>query len=143
MLGENALEIDLAGVESIVGASMAWGDKKSDILINNAENEYPMAGERTEAFNANTLGPLLLTKYLLHALQKSTAGQVINIIDRISDEESLAKHVAYHASKAAMESVTLSMAAMHNSKDIRTEWDDNSRLMDWRGMDLTGPRRPE
>ncbi|KAL8372254.1 hypothetical protein RB595_001848 [Gaeumannomyces hyphopodioides] len=177
MLGANVLELDLASVESIVSASMAWGDKKLDILINNAtlyddpeaEYQYPMAGKMAEAFNVNALGPLLLTKYLFHALQEAKVGRVVNIIDRISDEESLAKYVAYHASKMAMESVTLSMAAMHASRDIKVtvvgihpgssnvedpaekivhtikglEWDDNSRLMDWRGVDLVGPRRLE
>ena len=85
-----------------------------DLLVNNAScfDATPWQSASPEQwqklFTINTQSPFFLTQALLPALKKST-GQVINLID-IHVERGLPDHPIYCASKAALKSLTLSLA---------------------------------
>lgn len=85
-----------------------------DLLINNASvfNETPWEtatfDDWQKIMTINSQSPFFLTQALLPLLSK-TSGQVINLID-IHVERGLEKHPIYCASKAALKSLTLSLA---------------------------------
>ncbi len=85
-----------------------------DLLINNAScfDATPWENANQEQWQKlltiNTQSPFFLTQALLPALKKSH-GQVINLID-IHVERGLQDHPIYCASKAALKSLTLSLA---------------------------------
>jgi len=85
-----------------------------DLLVNNAScfDATPWQNASQEQwqklFTINTQSPFFLTQALLPALKKSK-GQVINLID-IHVERGLPDHPIYCASKAALKSLTLSLA---------------------------------
>ena len=85
-----------------------------DLLINNAScfhaTPWPDASQAQwqKLLTINAQSPFFLTQALLPALQKSK-GQVINLID-IHVERGLSDHPIYCASKAALKSLTLSLA---------------------------------
>ena len=94
-----------------------WLNSKTDqldLLINNASCFYETPWETATAaqwqniFTVNSQLPFLLTQALLPMLKKSH-GQVINLID-IHVERGLENHPIYCASKAALKSLTLSLA---------------------------------
>ncbi len=91
-----------------------------DLLINNAScfNATPWhnanISQWQKILSVNTQSPFFLTQALLPALQKAK-GQVINLID-IHVERGLQDHPIYCASKAALKSLTLSLA-----KDLKGE----------------------
>jgi len=85
-----------------------------DLLVNNAScfDATPWQNASQEQWQKlltiNTQSPFFLTQALLPALKKSK-GQVINLID-IHVERGLPDHPVYCASKAALRSLTLSLA---------------------------------
>ncbi len=85
-----------------------------DILINNASVFYPTPWEQAtteqwqQIFTVNSQTPFFLVQALLPHL-KIGQGQVINLID-IHVERGLEEHPLYCASKAALKSLTLSLA---------------------------------
>lgn len=85
-----------------------------DLLINNASVFYDTPWQTAtyddwqKMMSINSQSPFFLTQALLPLLSK-TSGQVINLID-IHVERGLAKHPIYCASKAALKSLTLSLA---------------------------------
>jgi len=85
-----------------------------DVLINNASLFYPSPWQNAtkeqwdQLFNTNVQVPFFLTQALLPALTKAQ-GNVINLID-IHAERTLDNHPIYSASKAALKSLTLSLA---------------------------------
>jgi len=85
-----------------------------DLLVNNAScfDATPWQNASQEQWQKlltiNTQSPFFLTQALLPALKKSK-GQVINLID-IHVERGLPDHPIYCASKAALRSLTLSLA---------------------------------
>ncbi len=85
-----------------------------DLLVNNAScfDATPWQNANLEQWqkmmNINTQSPFFLSQALLPALKKSK-GQVINLID-IHVERGLKDHPIYCASKAALKSLTLSLA---------------------------------
>ena len=85
-----------------------------DLLVNNAsafyETPWESAGieEWQKILTINSQTPFFLSQALLPALKKSR-GQVINLID-IHVERTLENHPIYCASKAALKSLTLSLA---------------------------------
>jgi pteridine reductase len=85
-----------------------------DALVNNASLFYPTpwleASNKhwNQLFSTNVQVPFFLTQALLPALKKAN-GSVINLID-IHAERSLEAHPIYSASKAALKSLTLSLA---------------------------------
>lgn len=91
-----------------------------DVLVNNAsvfyETPWDSAGieEWQKMFTINSQTPFFLSQALLPPL-KRRRGQVINLID-IHVERTLENHPIYCASKAALKSLTLSLA-----KDLKGE----------------------
>ncbi len=87
---------------------------KLDLLINNASCFDATPWEKTnpeqwqKLMSINTQSPFFLTQALIPALKK-TKGHVINLID-IHVERGLQDHPIYCASKAALKSLTLSLA---------------------------------
>ncbi len=85
-----------------------------DLLINNASVFYQTPWESAsieewqKMLTINSQTPFFLSQALLPALKKSQ-GQVINLID-IHVERTLEDHPIYCASKAALKSLTLSLA---------------------------------
>lgn len=85
-----------------------------DVLINNASRFYPTPwGETTDAqwqdlWHSNVKAVFFLTQHLLPLLIQSR-GNVINLID-IHAQRPLEKHPLYSASKAALASLTQSLA---------------------------------
>ncbi|MEH6347480.1 MAG: SDR family oxidoreductase [Bermanella sp.] len=85
-----------------------------DLLVNNASVFYETPwesaciGEWQKLFTINSQTPFFLSQALLPALKRSR-GQVINLID-IHVERTLEDHPIYCASKAALKSLTLSLA---------------------------------
>lgn len=88
--------------------------KSLDLLVNNASCFYqtPWQSATTEQWQKimtiNSQSPFFLTQALLPLLETAN-GQVINLID-IHVERGLEKHPIYCASKAALKSLTLSLA---------------------------------
>ncbi len=84
------------------------------LLVNNASCfdatpwEQATAQQWSNLFSINTQSPFFLSQSLLPALKKGK-GQVINLID-IHVERGLQNHPIYCASKAALKSLTLSLA---------------------------------
>lgn len=88
--------------------------ERLDALINNASLFYPTPWSEAskeqwdQLFSTNVQVPFFLTQALLPALTIAN-GSVINLID-IHAERSLESHPIYSASKAALKSLTLSLA---------------------------------
>jgi len=88
-----------------------------DILVNNAAvfgpTRWGVSGrdEWTEYFRINALAPVLLAQACRTHLQRSGQGCVVNLTDIYADRP-LASHAAYSASKAALASITKSLARL-------------------------------
>ena len=88
-----------------------------NVLINNASQFYPTPWQQAteeqwlQLFNCNAKAPFFLTQAFLPYL-KQQHGHVINLID-IHAERTLEEHPIYSASKAALKSLTLSLAKDH------------------------------
>ena len=104
--------LDEAGV--VAAAVAFFGEARLDVLVNNASHfcETPIDELRREQFealwSANVAAPLFLTQAALPALRAAAAPLVINLVDVCTH---LPRFVAYSASKAALLSVTRSLAA--------------------------------
>jgi pteridine reductase len=88
-----------------------------DVLVNNASSFFPTPWETASPldwqalFTSNVQTPFFLTQALLPLLIKNN-GTVINLID-IHVERTLEQHPIYCASKAALKTLTLSLAKDH------------------------------
>jgi len=88
-----------------------------DILINNAAIFAPTDWGRSPAiewerhFRLNALAPFLLAQACWPIFQRQGAGAVVNLSD-IYGARPLASHAAYSASKAALDSITQSLARL-------------------------------
>jgi pteridine reductase len=107
--------VSVADDAQLVAAALAFfGDARIDVLINNGSQffETPLQSLTRAQFDAlmaaNCAGALFLTQAALPALQQSSNACVINIVDVNTHN---ANFVAYAASKAALLSVTRSLAA--------------------------------
>ncbi len=86
-----------------------------DVLVNNASMFFPIAlGDITpkamqQLFALNTVAPLLLSQAILPGMKRRRCGKIINLLD-ISVERPWPGYMAYCASKAALWSLTQSLA---------------------------------
>lgn len=131
---------DLACQSSSIAEWVLSKTNKLDVLVNNASQFFSTPWESASAnqwdllFNTNCKAPFEITQALLPALKQAN-GCVINLID-IHTERTLENHPIYCASKAALKSLTLSLAKDHG-KDIRCNgispgailWPDNEEEM--------------
>lgn len=93
-------------------AQQQWG--RLDVLINNASSFYPtplsLINQQhwDELVGTNFKAPLLLSQHCAEYIQQSN-GCIINMID-IYHEKALYQHTVYTAAKAALASLTCSLA---------------------------------
>lgn len=91
-----------------------------DVLVNNASQFFPTPWPSASMdnwdtlFSVNVKTPFFLTQSLLPLIEK-TSGSVINLID-IHAERSLEDHPIYSATKAALKSLTQSLAKDYGDK---------------------------
>ena len=111
-----ALHADLsdpAAWEQLAEQARGW-KHRLDLLVNNASSYFATQfGSTTLAqwqdlFSSNAMAPFFLTQALLPLL-KASNGNVINIID-INADKPLADYTPYCMAKAALKTMTLSLA---------------------------------
>ncbi|MGY2442198.1 dihydromonapterin reductase [Pseudomonas sp. SDO52101_S400] len=81
----------------------------SEWLAENADGE---AEAFTRMFNIHMLAPYLINLYCADLLQRSSPADIIHISDDVTRKGS-SKHIGYCASKAGLDSLTLSFAARY------------------------------
>ncbi len=113
---------DMAKPEDIKALASHFLEKGLDVLVNNAgvAKAFPI-GEVArknfyEIFDINVLGPLLLIRELIPALEKSHA-RIVNV-SSIASIKGVPFASVYAASKAAMEAVTRCLAIELAEKKI-------------------------
>ena len=124
------LELDLSRPDTLHDAA-AWIEKhgeKLDVLVNNAGITVAGDGPPTVAdvdavrriFETNFFGTLALTQAMLPLLRKSDAGRIVNVSSGLGSitlngdpawEFASVKLVGYNASKAALNMLTVQLAA--------------------------------
>jgi len=122
-------QVDLASRTSVEGFCKAWGSQAVDILIHNAGSmprhyaTTPAGVELTLA--TNLLGPMLLTRRLLPALEKSTDGRLLwvssggmygvslSLTELFEPKESYSGVRRYAYAKRAMVSLSELLAQRH------------------------------
>lgn len=114
------LPLDVTDEASVAAFAEAIDGAPVDLLINNAGIMGPAAQDLEsvdtdgwlDAFRANTIGPLLVTRALLPALTAESAGVVAVVTSRVgSITEAAGGRYAYRTSKAAANMVVKDMAA--------------------------------
>lgn len=123
-LGARLVQLDVTDDASVAAAAAAVGDL--DVLVNNAGVSGGLAAPadvtadlmRT-VFDTNVFGVVRVTRAFLPALQRSTAGTVVNVSSGLgsltlaTDPKSIASRyqlVAYSSAKAAVNMVTVQYA---------------------------------
>ncbi|KAL7784963.1 hypothetical protein V8C37DRAFT_394855 [Trichoderma ceciliae] len=116
--GANILELDVTAEDTIDAAFKSWGDRALDILVNNAGAPPPprMWDEVTaealiDKFRVNAVGPFLVSKAFMPALEKSASPKIINLASNSGQiaANNNGKYMAYKVSKAALNQVTRSL----------------------------------
>jgi dehydrogenase/reductase SDR family protein 4 len=112
------------GCEAMVASVMSQTGRL-DVLVNNAGTN-PQFGPLIDAdegainriWEVNVLGPLRLTRYAVHSWMRDNGGSVINMAS-VAGIKPEALTGAYNASKAALISVTRTLARELGSSGIR------------------------
>jgi len=118
-LGATALFADFSS-ESTILAFIAELKNHTDSLraiVHNAsewraESPDTAAADFTQMFNVHMLAPYLINLQCAELLQRSTPADIVHISDDVTRKGSR-QHMAYCASKAGLESLTLSFAARY------------------------------
>ena len=121
------LAVDTGDSASIDEFVAAIGDSAVDVLINNAgiarnpaagDDERDVLAQPVEHFigqmQVNAVGPMLLVRGLLPHLRRSSNGRVINVSSQVGSMEvakTIGRDVGYAASKAALNMITVKLAA--------------------------------
>ncbi|KAL7951870.1 hypothetical protein V8C42DRAFT_356918 [Trichoderma barbatum] len=117
--GANIIEFDVTAEDTIAAAFELWGDKTLDILVNNAGAPPPprMWDEVTaetlmDKFRVNAVGPFLISKAFIPALERSLIPKIVNLASNSGQiaANKDGKYMAYRVSKAALNQVTMSLA---------------------------------
>jgi NAD(P)-dependent dehydrogenase (short-subunit alcohol dehydrogenase family) len=127
-LGATVLALDMESESSIDAfASAASGKGAVDVLINNAgldagafgaaSTERDVLAISTEHFmrqiTVNTLGPMLLARAMVPALQLAANGRIVNVSSQVGSMvvgARIGRDVGYATSKAALNMVTVKLA---------------------------------
>jgi NAD(P)-dependent dehydrogenase (short-subunit alcohol dehydrogenase family) len=113
------LPLDVSDEASVTALAQALASETIDILINNAGVIGPARQSAldmdfagfAEAFAVNTLGPLRITQALLPALRRSARAKVVVISSQMGSlSYAKSDHVAYRASKSAVNKITQCLA---------------------------------
>jgi len=130
--GVTVIEVDLSSLASVRAFASAFGERfgKLDVLVNNAAASLRKREVTPEGFErhwaTNVLGPHLLTRLLLPALQASGHGRVVtvstvaagglNLSDTQYEKRRFSGLGAYRASKQAARMLTWALAdRLHSS----------------------------
>ena len=113
-----------ASVKTMVDACMAkWG--RIDVLDNNvgiASTGGPVdlsEDEWQRVFDVNVKSAFLTTKHVLPIMEKQAKGAIVNVSSIAAIRSLGISYVAYNASKGALNSLTLAIAAQYADKGIR------------------------
>jgi len=118
-LGAVAIEADFSSQDSVM-AFIAQLKKRTESLraiVHNAsewlaETEADEADAFQRMFNVHMLAPYLINLHCAEQLQRSEMADIIHIGDDVTRKGS-SKHIAYSASKAGLDNLTLSFAARY------------------------------
>lgn len=133
---------DLSQVEKMLAEIDALG-KPVDIVLNNAgiqiayRSEYlkTPASDYEESFRINTIAPMMIVYHFLPLMEKRGFGRIVNTTSGIRLEP---EQAGYSASKAALDKVTMDLAAKYEGTDICINITDPG----WCRTDLGGPHAP-
>lgn len=107
---------DEAGILAFINRLKTHTDRLRAIVHNASEWLAESAGDEAEAFTrmfgVHMLAPYLINLHCAELLQRSTVADIVHISDDVTRKGS-SKHIAYCASKAGLESLTLSFAAKY------------------------------
>ncbi|MCE3006893.1 MAG: SDR family oxidoreductase [Bacteroidetes bacterium] len=155
-----ALQLDITSEQQIRDAA-EWVQKtygKLDILINNA-GVFPeylqgmmdisrLSGEAlAQTFQTNTLGPALMIRYFLPLLRQAAHGRIVNVSSTLGSHTNLSdphspfygtQSVAYNASKAALNMLTIQVAKHLAGTQVRI----NSICPGWVRTDMGSEAAP-
>ncbi|MFJ3525808.1 dihydromonapterin reductase [Pseudomonas sp. NPDC090203] len=116
-LGAIAIQADFSSRESVmafIARLKDTTDRLRAIVHNASEWLAETPGDQGDAFlsmfNVHMLAPYLINLHCAELLQRSTPADIIHISDDVTRKGS-SKHLAYCATKAGMENLTLSFAA--------------------------------
>lgn len=105
-----------AGILAFIAELHAHTDSLRAIVHNASDWLAETPGSEAEAFNRmviiHMLAPYLINLHCADLLKQSTPADIIHISDDVTRKGS-SKHIAYCASKAGLESLTLSFAARY------------------------------
>ncbi|MBP5184043.1 MAG: SDR family oxidoreductase [Lachnospiraceae bacterium] len=133
---------DLKQVEAMLSEIDAKG-KDIDIILNNAgiqvayRTEYlsTPASDYEESFKINTIAPMMILYHFLPGMEKRGFGRVVNTTSGIRLEP---QQAGYSASKAALDKVTMDLAAKYEGTNVCINITDPG----WCRTDLGGSQAP-
>lgn len=103
-----------AGIESFIAALLEHTDSLRAVIHNASDWQTEQPGEEAATFQAmvsvHMLAPYLINLRCETLLRRSPRADIIHLSDDVTRRGS-AKHIAYSASKAGLENLTLSFAA--------------------------------
>ena len=105
-----------AGILALIGELKNHTDRLRAIVHNAsewlAETQDQEGAAFTRMFSVHMLAPYLINLHCAELLERSTPADIVHISDDVTRKGS-SKHIAYCASKAGLESLTLSFAAQY------------------------------
>jgi NAD(P)-dependent dehydrogenase (short-subunit alcohol dehydrogenase family) len=127
--------VDMGDERSIAGFVAAIGDQPVDVLVNNAGLDARNLGagdsERdvlvqspahiVGQFEVNAVGPLLLARGLLPRLRLAPTPRIVNVSSQVGSMEvgrGMGRDVGYSVSKAALNMITVKLAARLSDEGI-------------------------
>ncbi|MCR4604461.1 MAG: SDR family oxidoreductase [Eubacterium sp.] len=133
---------DMSQVEKMLDEIDALG-VKVDILLNNAgiqvayRTDYlnTPASDYEESFKINTIAPMMILYHFLPLMEKAGFGRIVNTTSGIRLET---EQAGYSASKAALDKVTMDLAARYDGTDVCINITDPG----WCRTDLGGNKAP-
>lgn len=133
---------DLSQVEKMLAEIDALG-VDVDIVLNNAgiqvayRSEYLKTppSDYEESFKINTIAPMMIVYHFLPKMAERGFGRIVNTTSGIRLEP---EQAGYSASKAALDKVTMDLAAKYEGTDVCINITDPG----WCRTDLGGPNAP-
>lgn len=105
---------DEAGILAFIGQLKAHTDRLRAIVHNASEWLSEAPGEEAQTFqrlfSVHMLAPYLINLHCAELLERSSPADIVHIGDDVTRKGS-ARHIAYSASKAGLDNLTLSFAA--------------------------------
>ncbi|KAI9802161.1 MAG: hypothetical protein M1833_002082 [Piccolia ochrophora] len=128
-LDAQTFALDVSSPDSIASFTKFFGNQPLDLLLNIAGIMLPKDDDTltttslatlTTTFTVNSVGPLLLTQALLPSLLRAPHPRIGNMSSRVGSvgDNSTGGMYAYRASKAALNSISRSMAVDLKEKGV-------------------------